>query len=898
MGSYEDFLKENAADPEQASAPVPSESAGFSEGLKRGLANMIGSVGDLPASLYQGAKAEAGFIGHRLGLPAEYMPEVNIPVTRVFRDYLASKMANPELKPKGAAQKIALGIGEGVGGSLYPAGLVKAPAESGAKALITAASKDIGKNALFGAMAGGGAAAGGAMSGGNPLAELAGGLAGPAAYIALSPTLAALRASKAAVDAMAGKTAEGAPAAAGKYMTGRIVGAAAGNPEAVSNADDALRIARQMGPEWKPSIGEMTNTRALLDLESKFSTTSPQTLNREAARRASNEAAVRAAYERVAPQVERGDVATNIRRAINAEQSAIDQGLERATTQVPSASQSQVGRNILEAARAEKKTVQEKVITPAYEAAFAAAGDAKTSIDNVIASAQAILGETLSKVKPDVAPNTISAIKQLQARAGSAGPVASEATLARIPGLARGAVNVKRPPTEATLKEIDALHKAINADVSTALSSGDPAAAMRARNLMRMHDAVDEAITGGKLPDAAKKAYATALETWKTAFKPRFKEGVNADLFRGSRKNEPSAIRLDEITGKYFKPGGEVEAEQFAKLAGKNPTLAGQFQNGVMDIYRSEVMNPQTGVLDVTKHNAFMQRYEKPLSVLSENGFGVRRQLQDIGSSLSDLATKQAQLKEIAGRIGYESTDELVSAVLGSRKAAYNASRILNEGERKNLTRAVMDRVWDTANTNQGINARAMSDYIYRNKNGIMDALTASEGRQAAAAHLTALEDISKAADIATRGKALGGLSGFSDDPMKAATGISLSTVMSQARGVQMGRTSVPVAASMMAGPVLKKLGMEKFDELMYGAMHDEGIARNLAGLLQAKSELDAQRFGGRLLTMWRDNKTAIMAGLKSFSYKAAGVEQIKSNAIRAVPPTLQQIGTDQQAQQ
>lgn len=898
---FEKFVSEHA----ERDLPDSSRLGFFGslfEGVRRGAARAVGGIGDVPASLYQGAKALGGFVANppsSLTNRPELMPEVNIPATTMFQDYLLSAWANPEIKPGSGSERTGLRVGEAMGSSMYPAGLIRAPAGATLAEILKTAAQDTAKNEAIAAISGLGASAGSELSGGNAVAELAGGLAAPATYIAGSPLLMAARVAAKSVPEAARAAAGRAPGMADKYIRDKIVAAAAGSPGSAQNAEQALRIAAKIGPGFKPSIGEMTGAPALIDLESKFAGTSAQTLNREAARRATNEAAIRAAYEASLPQVGASDVASTVNRAIEGETQSIQAAREAVTGALPAIRQTEVGANILQGAKETKAQVQKTVITPAYEEAFRLAGEAKTTIEPVLQAAKDVLGETITKVKPDVAPNTVSAIRALQAKAPVGSPVASPATLARLPGLARGGLPAAPIETEATLREIDGIHRAINMDVRTALASGDQAAAMRARNLMRLHDAVDEAITKGTLPDQAKNSYATALETWRQEFKPRFKEGVNLQLLQGSRRNEPSALRLDEITGKYFVSGGEVEAQQFANLAGGNTSMRDQLSRGIMDIYRSEVTHPQTGLLDVQKHNAFMQKYEKPLSVLSENGMPIRSDLQKLGRSLKSLSEREANLNEISRRIGYESTDQLVSSVLTSPTAAYNAARILGPEQRGSLTRAIMDRVWENGAGRGELNAQAMQKFISDNRSGLLNALTASEGAKEGSRHLQALENISKAAEIATRGRSLGGVGGFSDDPLRAATGVSLSTVMSQARGVQMGRTSVPVAASMMAGPILRKLGLEKFDELMYGAMQDKTIAENLSGLLKAQEASTQKWFATRLWDAWKENRPVLIAGMKRTAATALGTQAISGNIQRSVVPALSNVAENvREAQQ
>ena len=108
-----------------------------------------------------------------------------------------------------------------------------------------------------------------------------------------------------------------------------------------------------------------------------------------------------------------------------------------------------------------------------------------------------------------------------------------------------------------------------------------------------------------------------------------------------------------------------------------------------------------------------------------------------------------------------------------------------------------------------------------------------------------------------------------------------------------MGRTSIPVAGAMMAGPVMRKLGLQKFDDLMYGAMHSPTIAQNLEGLIAARTAAKSEWFGKRLMDSWENNKGAILAGVKGGVKVAIGAAEIPNNFKRSIPATLNQATVD-----
>lgn len=846
------------------------------EGIKRGLAQTVGGVGDLPARTFQLGKA---FLGYRNAW--DYHPNVDIGAANMFTDYLMNAWANPEKKLDKAGEM----IGGGIGSSLYPSGLLKKPAEEGVKTALKTALKDTALTTSMGGAAGGGAYFGGEATGGKWWGELAGGLLGPATYAALSPTMVMKRILNTSKEA-ASETAAKAPGAAERYILNTITDAAAGSPEAVPNVNTALRVGAGLGEGWKPSIGEMTGTPALLDLESRFAMTSPATLNREAARRAGNtnvvlnEFATKAPEARMSPQ----ELADAVNASISNERVGLGTVGADITSAAPKTSQADVGSVLLKGARAEKDSMRERVVNPAYEKAFDAAGNEKIDVSPLVSKVEEIFGSKLSEVKPSTNSETMRALRRIFKSPQDKSPE----ELAYLSAMLGGNIeNASAGAAKLSLRELDDLRKAINMDIRSAKASMSPAGATQARNLMALHKEIDDAIGASNIPSSAKNLYDDAITTYREQFKPRFKEGVSGDLLRGSRTGEPSAIRLDEVVDRFFKPGGEVEAQQFARMAGANKEMASSMKSGILDKYRYEVIDPKTGQLDLNKHLAFMQKYEKPLDILANTG--ARDELAGIGAKLKVLDEKRTVFEATAKRIGFENGDDLVTKVLNDRKAAFNISGRLNAEGKQSLSRAVMDRAWEAGNRNGQLNPAGLHKFLEENRTGLLEALSATEGRQAALGHIESLQRLAKLSEIATRGKPVSSVMGAGDDPLRAQTGVSLSTVMSQARGIQMGRTSAPVAASMMAGPVMKKLGMEKFDKLMYEAMHDPEVARNLEGLIAARSEKSAMKFWEAI----RSKIGPVLSGLKAAGGAALGVGNIPGNIARSTPATLNELATE-----
>jgi hypothetical protein len=303
----------------------------------------------------------------------------------------------------------------------------------------------------------------------------------------------------------------------------------------------------------------------------------------------------------------------------------IDSGL---VTENPDA----IGAGLKDIALKEKAALR-PVITQAYKDAFALAPNEKIDIGNVIKKAEEILGQPLSEINVVDQPDIVKKLLKLKPAAPQGEPVRGlrfEATPA--PAAERAAV---------TLEETDALRKAINEDIASAkIANANPAQAARLSKLKELHTAIDEAVGGSTaISDEAKTAYAQAVNLYRTQYAPRFKEGVNAQILAKGPWSQDTVFAEDVIK-KYFTPGGATEAKQFVNLFGGNADATKIARSGIEDLYRQKVTDA-AGIVDPSKHAAFMKDYSRPLAILDDAGMGLKAKFAQIGEDAKRLEEVQ-----------------------------------------------------------------------------------------------------------------------------------------------------------------------------------------------------------------------------------------------------------------
>lgn len=328
-------------------------------------------------------------------------------------------------------------------------------------------------------------------------------------------------------------------------------------------------------------------------------------------------------------------------------QEAFKKVLGKVDRSLTSVSQRETGTALLAAAKAEQQAVKKGVIEPAYTAAYKAAGNTKIDVSGVVNAAENILERKLSDFAPETAPNTVRKLLSLKPKSEPAAPLGKGKVTSKLVKPA----SETTAPAEATLQQLDDIRKAINADIQAAKTSATPSSDMTLRNLYKLHASIDDAIgKSTNLSDEAKTLYAKAVENYRTEYVPRFKTGVNANLFKQTSLNEPK-LMADDVVGKYFQPRGEREAEQFLTMFGKNPDALKVTKAGIEDLYRQKVVDAATGRVNMAKHATFMKDYARPIALLDDAGMGLRQGFDVIGADAARLARIQTLIDKTGNKL-------------------------------------------------------------------------------------------------------------------------------------------------------------------------------------------------------------------------------------------------------
>jgi len=315
---------------------------------------------------------------------------------------------------------------------------------------------------------------------------------------------------------------------------------------------------------------------------------------------------------------------------VNTDLSAKEQAL---AATLANESQLATGKALTENAAAQMKKVQASEVTPAYEAAFTAAPEATIDISPVLTVAKSIQAGELETLKPELAPKTSKLLSLYAPKPAPSAPLGAGKVSSKLTAPAA----TPEPPPLLTLREADAILKAINIDRAALKSSTDSSANVARANLNELYSAVDNAITTG-VSTEAKTAHDAARQLFKDKVADVFYKGAPANLRRQTSINEPM-LAPEDIIPKVL--SSEGNATQFLKTV-QTPEAKATLAKGIESAYRDAVVNPKTGVIDPAKHVKFMSDNAPALGAIDAAGISITPRLNAIGTKAEQQAATRA----------------------------------------------------------------------------------------------------------------------------------------------------------------------------------------------------------------------------------------------------------------
>jgi hypothetical protein len=321
-----------------------------------------------------------------------------------------------------------------------------------------------------------------------------------------------------------------------------------------------------------------------------------------------------------------------------------------------------VGRRLITTAEKIKEEVKRTLIRPKFRNAEKLAGDAQIDISPVTREA----ADLIDTIDPDAAAVLSRRLGKFQGETKTTEGIGPG-------GATYKGETVTTPPT-ATLADVGDIRSAINNAAVKAKSSGDEAGYTR---LMKLHKRLDDAVTSSEtLPPKALAAYKDALETYATQYAPRFKTGLQVNLFK--IKNGEQGIGATNVIDRFFSDADKTD--NFIALYGKDPFAMTNARLGMEGLFRDQVI--KNGVIDTKAYQKFLKDYGPQIDKLDANGLSLRNKFDTLANETARVTAPEAAIAETRAGI---KTDKLPE---GSAKdiADTRVSALVNSTPTEDLT--------------------------------------------------------------------------------------------------------------------------------------------------------------------------------------------------------------------
>ena len=380
-------------------------------------------------------------------------------------------------------------------------------------------------------------------------------------------------------------------------------------------------------------------------------------------------------------------VRNSLQRNLAAEQTKLETMAQQLSGGLEKTGQLAPGEQLAGRAGALKTETRQKVVAPAYDAAFKTASDTPIDVSSVLASAENILGKPLTAWDPSTAPPIVRALLKLAPKGEAGAPVGAGKITSRM----KTAPVAPEGPATTTLENLDAIRKVINQEVTDAARGTSSLSASEARNLMELHSAIDNAIgSSTTLSDDAKRLYSAALETYRTQFAPRFKSGETARLLQPSVFNQTRLMPEDAVA-RFL--ADETNAQQFVTTYGKDPQARAAMASGVEDLFRQAVVDPATQRVKPDAIAKFLQTNERQINTLEQGGVNIRSRFEQVQREAATLAQGFDNLASLRTQFGGETAQDVVTNLLKEPSRMRAAMSRMDDGARSALARETTDRV-------------------------------------------------------------------------------------------------------------------------------------------------------------------------------------------------------------
>jgi hypothetical protein len=376
-------------------------------------------------------------------------------------------------------------------------------------------------------------------------------------------------------------------------------------------------------------------------------------------------------------------VRDTLMRGLADEQATLANTAQGVAQPLPTVRQADVGGEIQTRGAERSEQLKKEYIRPGYREAFDIAGDAPLiDLGRPLATAERFVRDIGAIVDPTKVSPGVRNMLRLEA-----GPDAG--------------------PRVVSLEDFQAVRAALRKQKRDAART-DPT---RASSLQAVIREMDAALEVSSVPKAAKDALLEADRRVSEVQIPMYRTGETGKMLTSGSYNQPRTLPSQQVEA-FIKT--EEAAEQFVLTFKDDPRALQSLQQGILDLYRQDIVNPTTRAVDPKRAAKFEADKARELDILEAAGLNVRETMEMVRRDAAAVQrATEALTKEASKFSAAKSADEVVDLALKSPS---------------NMT-SVRDRLTPTARTalSDELTNRATSDLERGDAAGALDYLTKNE---------------------------------------------------------------------------------------------------------------------------------------------------------------------------
>lgn len=295
---------------------------------------------------------------------------------------------------------------------------------------------------------------------------------------------------------------------------------------------------------------------------------------------------------------------------------------------LPEVSQARVGGAIQERGAKTEAAFAKETIRPAYKAAFAEdAPRPGIDIASPLDRAKQITGDISAIVDPTSVSPAVRNLMKLSPEGGGSRLV--------------------------SLEDFQSIRSALGKQARM-VAGTDRARAAALRSVI---DEMDAALEASKIPEKAKTLFAEAQRLVLEEQLPRFRTGETGRMLSTTRFNMPGTLPSQQVAS--FLKNEEAAAQFVRTFQGDQPALQ-SMQQGVLDLYRRDIVDPTTRAVDPARAADFEVKYARQLDTLEAAGLNVRETMQMVQRDAAAVQQAFQTLTTEAKKFGKTKTADAV----------------------------------------------------------------------------------------------------------------------------------------------------------------------------------------------------------------------------------------------